>query len=190
MQTLDMLEKHLRDLKDAIEECYKKAWHMPCLVLLYSGIDAVASLEPSRGKHIGDRFERWVEEYLLPSGSLSCNSIDLWAARCGVVHTFTPESELYRKGKSRQVGYVFGPESLEKLNNAAVLTGQINLVNVHVRDLIDAFYGGCLAYLKDVLLDSQRRQELESTAGLWTGYVAPETMDAFIKVTSPTGAGQ
>ncbi len=56
MNNMDMLEKHMIDLHDAIEESYAKARYMPCLVLLYSGIDVAASLEPSSGSGVGDRF--------------------------------------------------------------------------------------------------------------------------------------
>jgi hypothetical protein len=60
MVSMAMLEKHMIDLLDAIEDSYEKARYMPCLVLLYSGIDVVASLEPSKGTGVGDRFKKWV----------------------------------------------------------------------------------------------------------------------------------
>src|ERR1035437_1362408 len=47
---MEMLEKHLKDLFAAIIHCYQNRLLMPCLILLYAGIDVAASLEPSMGK--------------------------------------------------------------------------------------------------------------------------------------------
>ena len=60
-----LLAKNMVDLRDAIEDCYDKGRYMPCLVLLYSGIDVAASLEPSSGTGVGERFTKWVERYML-----------------------------------------------------------------------------------------------------------------------------
>jgi len=46
---MEMLERHLNGLFAAIDHCYHHELLMPCLVLLYSGIDVAASLEPSTG---------------------------------------------------------------------------------------------------------------------------------------------
>jgi Bacteriocin-protection, YdeI or OmpD-Associated len=98
---MEMLEKHLGDLFEAIVYCYRKEFLMPCLVLLYSGIDVAASLEPSAASGVGERFEKWVERYMLKGTSLPCTARELYAARCAVVHTFTPDSNLSKSGKAR-----------------------------------------------------------------------------------------
>jgi phage gp37-like protein len=87
---MDMLAKHMIDLVEAIRESYEKGRYMPCLVLLYSGMDVAASLETSNGSSVGSRFEYWVERYMLNGRTLNCSARDLYAARCAVVHTFTP----------------------------------------------------------------------------------------------------
>ena len=51
---MEMLERHLNDLFAAIDHCYHNELLMPCLVLLYSGIDVAASLEPSTGGTVGE----------------------------------------------------------------------------------------------------------------------------------------
>src|ERR1700724_1775650 len=150
---MGMLEKHMIDLQDAIEESYAKARYIPCLVLLYSGIDVAASLEPNLGHGVGDRFKKWVDRYMLKSSSLKCTATDLFAARCAVVHTFTPESDLSKGGKARVMGYAFGTAELDKLNKASDITGQSRQVNVYARALIDAFYDGFRMYLAEVRAD-------------------------------------
>ena len=51
-------EENLIALLKSIEECLAKGRILPCLMLLYAGIDVVASLEAGRA---GPRaFRRWV----------------------------------------------------------------------------------------------------------------------------------
>jgi hypothetical protein len=94
MFILTDFERHLSDLLVSIDECLTDNRLLPCLVLLYTGIDVIASLE-TEGKAQRDGFIRWVKKYLLKSKILECNGIDLYAARCEVVHTFTAESNLH-----------------------------------------------------------------------------------------------
>jgi hypothetical protein len=182
MNNMDMLEKHMIDLHDAIEESYAKARYIPCLVLLYSGIDVAASLEPSSGSGVGDRFKKWVDRYMLKSGSLKCTATDLFAARCAVVHTFTPESDLSKGGKARVMGYAFGAAELDKLDKASDMAAQGRQVNVHARALIDAFYNGFRTYLEEVRGDRVRFQEIQRTAGLWSVSMGRKPIDDYLAI--------
>jgi len=89
----------------AINSCEANKFVLPALMLIYSGIDILASLERRKGEGTKASFTRWVDEYLLKAVSLPCTSLELYAARCGILHTLTPESDLSRKGKAREVGY-------------------------------------------------------------------------------------
>jgi hypothetical protein len=111
----------------------------------------------------------------------SCTAVDLYAARCAVVHTYTPESDLSRTGKARLVAYAFGPAQLEKLEEASALAHQNRQVNVHARQLIDAFYKGIKAYLDEVETDTSRLQEIERSASQWTVNMDPKTMDKYLE---------
>jgi hypothetical protein len=182
MNNMDMLVKHMLDLHDAIEDSYQKARYMPCLVLLYSGIDVAASLEPSLGTGVGDRFRKWVDRYMLKSGSLKCTATDLYAARCAVVHTFTPESDLSKKREARVIGYAFGAAKLHKLDEASDIAGQSRQVNVHARSLIDAFYEGFGTYLEEARGDKLRLQEIERTAGLWSVSMSLKPIDDYLEI--------
>ena len=135
---------------------------MPCLVLLYSGIEVAASLEPSAGNNVRDRFEKWVDRYMLNGRSLPCTAMELHAARCAVVHTFTPDSNLSKTGKAHVIGYAFGNADIKKLDDATVLLGrETGQVNVHMKDLIEAFYSAYETYLERSL-DRHRQTERSS----------------------------
>jgi len=50
-------------------------------------------------------FIEWADKYLRLSETLGCTSTDLYAARCGVLHTHSPDSRLEREGKARRLVY-------------------------------------------------------------------------------------
>jgi hypothetical protein len=55
-------QHNLIDHLDAIEDCLQTRRFLPCLCLLYSGIDVVASLERRPDEGTKSAFVRWVEE--------------------------------------------------------------------------------------------------------------------------------
>lgn len=127
-------------------------------------------------------FKKWADRYMLKSGSLKCTATDLFAARCAVVHTFTPESDLSKGGKARVVAYAFGAAKLDKLDKASDISAQSRQVNVHARASIDAFYNGFRTYLEEVRGDKARFRELQRTAGLWTVSMSPTTIDDYLEI--------
>jgi len=176
-----MLQKHVGDLFSAIDYCYQNALYMPCLVLLYSGIDVAASLEPSTGKGVRQRFENWVQRYMLDTRSLPCTATELYAARCAIVHTYTPDSDISQKGKARVVAYAFGSADVKELDEATARTQRDKLqVNVHLRELIDAFRDGYKTYLNEALADATRRKEVIEHANNWTVSIDVDKVQQFL----------
>jgi hypothetical protein len=79
------------------------------LVLVFSSIDKMAWLTRKNTDHTRSAFIRWVDHYFLPAGSISLDAIDLYAARCGLLHTGSAESKLFSDGKAKQIFYTVGP---------------------------------------------------------------------------------
>jgi hypothetical protein len=182
---MEMLEKHLKDLFAAIIHCYQNRLLMPCLILLYAGIDVAASLEPSMGKGVGERFEKWVDGYMLSGRPLPCTAKEIYAARCGVVHTFKPDSDISRAGRARVIGYAYGNADLKKLDEATALSGRQGLqVNVHLGDLIEAFHAGYETYLKEAFSDSERWKEVLENVGVWTVSIDTALVDKYLAAKS------
>src|SRR2546421_12759111 len=100
----DTLEKNFFGLLTAIETCFKGKRILPGLILLYAHIDIVASLNRPPSKNEGTRqsFKDWVNLYLLPDSDLSCSADDLYAARCGLVHSYMAEARLTRSGDAKR----------------------------------------------------------------------------------------
>jgi len=131
----------------AMRMCYEKKFFNPLYILLYSTIDTFSYLDRINDEEkVKDRFVRWVDTYLLPNPDLKCNSIELYGARCGMVHSSTAESNLSEKGKARQVLYYHSKEDtfnpkLVKQNkqNEFVAVGTYSLV-LSVIKAMDKYY--------------------------------------------------
>jgi len=165
--------RHMFDLIESIEACLKKGRVLPCLTLLYSGIDVVASLDTD-GVATRKGFLNWVDNYLLKALPIDCTAFDLYAARCAVVHTFTPESDLSKAGRARKIVYAWGNGDLSKLKKASVIIDHNDTAHVHLTDLVTAFRNGIAAYLEEIETQPERQQSVETAARLW--YVPLDTV--------------
>src|SRR5579863_3932037 len=95
------LKHEIEQLLSDVKLCFKKKHFLPGLVLLYSTIDILASLDRPESKEdvTWKDFVAWLDAFVFPHVSLPCDAIDLYAARCGLIHTYTFESRLSRSGK-------------------------------------------------------------------------------------------
>lgn len=124
----------------------------PALILLYSGMDIAGWMVTyGQKKSVQDSFTGWVENYISPAKTLGCTSLELFGARCGVVHTFTPESTLYQKGKVRKVVYAWLPSRVETLREATDL-GHLSQQYVAIQgdDLVQTYKQGIRGFLGDL----------------------------------------
>lgn len=167
-------------LLEAIEECLEKRRIVPCLALLYVGIDVIASLEAPGGEATRHSFIRWVDSYLFKARHLPCTALELYAARCGILHTFTSRSKLSKAGKVREIVYAWGNSKAEDLQKAAELIGR-PYVAVQVRELVDGFRNGLATYLDEIDKDSARQSAVAQRAGAWFTNLQPGLLRAFLQ---------
>lgn len=147
----------IKDVNDAWERKSYRA----TLILVYSGIDAMAHLTMPAGKDKVTRadFIAWAEKYLQfrdadKNPTLTLPGIELYAARCALVHTYSSEADLHKEGKAkRQIGY--GDEFLPEVAEKADVE---HLVMVSIRGLVHAFARGVAATLQDIKGDEPRRK--------------------------------
>ena len=93
------------ELDSAIDLCLSKSLSMPALMLLYTGIDIAGWVEATieeTGIKGREAFVAWVDKYMKPRTTLGCSALDLYAARCGVLHTMAPDSDLYQKWPGKE----------------------------------------------------------------------------------------
>lgn len=121
------------------------------LILIFSGIDAMASLEKNDTRIDGkERFVNWVSEYMhftdWPEAGL-----ELYGSRCGLLHTYGPVSTLSEKGNVRLISYTssVGQNVMQSTD----------LVLLSVERLTFEFFGGLAKYLEALASDSSKREK-------------------------------
>jgi hypothetical protein len=156
-------KEHLR----AIATCANEGLPEACLALIYSGIDTFGLLAAPPGivDASGDTYKHWCQEYILPRiASVEgdpVTAVNLWAARCGVLHTSTPLSKLERDGEARQFWYQFSGKAGMNL----IMDTKLEPIGLDIRNLTTAFKEGGLAFLADLKQDQAGLQAAEGRAG-------------------------
>jgi hypothetical protein len=130
----------LQQLIIAIDLCFEKGLVAPTLALLFSGIDTMAwlGLPDDQEDVTRDEFIRWADRYLLPESGILCTALDLYSARCGILHSMTAESRAIRTGNAKRVFYAWGTHRFEDLQQILNRIGE-PIVALQVDALIKAF---------------------------------------------------
>jgi hypothetical protein len=81
-------------------ECYASA-----VVLILSAVDAMAylAMPESQQDVTKSDFVRWVEEYVRFPGTNQLSGLDLYGARCAMLHSFGARSKMSREGQCRVI---------------------------------------------------------------------------------------
>jgi hypothetical protein len=149
----------------AIGLCLEKHLRMPALVLIYCGIDVLANLSrPAQNAEVTrSDFVNWAERYMECEKSLGLSGLDLYAARCGILHTYTMDSRLSAMGRARRVIYAWGDRNPDE---PMKLLRLLNLpeVMVKIETLFSAFVLGIEAFGK-ALDDDPNLEALVQTRG-------------------------
>lgn len=186
-RAVDALVQNIKELVQVIDDCLEHVRLLPCLSLLYTGIDVIASLERQAGEKVWESFTRWADRYMVQQTGLHVTALELYGARCGILHTFTAESNLHARGQVRQVYYAWGSARPEELQRAVDSLGK-PATAVHVRDVVEAFRCGAAAYLDELASDVRRRQGIAPRIGLWFRHTQPGLVDAFNAASDTNGA--
>ncbi len=169
-------------LIQSIEDCLEKKRLLPALALIYTGLDVMASLQRRGDEGVREAFTRWVDNYLLKARSLPCTALELFAARCGVLHTFTADSDLFHKGKVRRVLYAWGTAKAGDLAAAISKLGRDDAVAIHVDDLFWAFRGGLADYVDVMDQSPDLRNRFAQGTDLWFTELGLTTIEQFLNL--------
>jgi hypothetical protein len=145
------LKEHGEHLLGAISKCIRSGFHLPALMLIYSTIDVMAWLDHDEEAKDVTRsdFLRWTETYLLPDSDLGCTAIDLYAARCAILHSYSAESRLSREGRAKTISYAWGTAKEETLRSAVARSSLRDKVQVvHINKLLKALKKGVAEFIE------------------------------------------
>jgi len=92
----------------ALKTLYHEHRVMPFLMLLYATMDVLGFIvAEDETAPPGESFRGFVDRYMMKHLT-DVNSFDLWGARCALLHTATPQSDLSRQKRAREILYSWG----------------------------------------------------------------------------------
>src|SRR5471030_1004579 len=142
-----LIPKYTEQMRRGITLCLNEALVVPALALLYSGIDVLGFLGSTEPNATRQTFIRWADQYL--AGFLikiAIGGIDLYSARCGLLHTGQAPSNWVYSGHARELWYRFeGPAHFNLMTNTA-----LPAVLIDVEELVEAFVNGVSQFISDV----------------------------------------
>ncbi len=176
----ETVEEKFGQLLVIAEKCVRERATTPALILIYSAIDVagwLSAVSPSATPK--SRFTGWVTRYLLPFSNLDCSAIELYAARCGIVHNFSSESDLSRQNRRevRQIVYSWGDADFETLRavtrivnldlpTPSALQGRTaKFTCIKVEDLISSFREGLIRFFVESKSDERMAARIQERAG-------------------------
>jgi len=172
--TQQAFERMTQELLVATDALLKSELRLPGLLLLYAGIDIMASLAPreAEGAPAGGGFIEWTEEYLLQGGHLACGAEDLYAAGCGLLRPERPEAPESGEAEVKQVWYAWGTDRARDLQRMLDEEGQSQTVAVHTDELLAAFRRAVKLFERSLYDDPERAELVYQRAGKFLGNVA------------------
>jgi hypothetical protein len=162
--------KNNADMIVATARCIELCQFMPALVLMYSHIDTLAWSGSTKKKGSTRRnFESWVSKWLLPELAAKAPQVsatDLYAARCGVLHSLTSKSNLTNAGAAREIAYAWGDANAATLGSDLAASPLSNkLVTLHYEDLFNGLRKAIAKFMEAAEADPALMTYLEEAAG-------------------------
>src|SRR5947207_720247 len=128
------------EIKEGIRVALTNGCYASTVILVLSGMDTMAFLAMPDGQTETTRtdFIAWAEKYIHFPCKEQLAGIDLYGARCGMLHQHGVASKLSREGKCRMIAYMDRsvPEVIYKPHK------EKDLVMVSIEALTEAFFKG------------------------------------------------
>jgi hypothetical protein len=146
-------------IKRGITVCMENDCYASAVILLFSGMDAMAnlSLPVSQAEVTGADFIAWCDKYIRMPGNEQLTGIELYSARCAVLHTYGVDSKLTRKGTARRLAFM--DVSIPEVRFDPNVDPTFAIVSVAALAL--AFFGGIDRFIGDLFSDPARKPDAE-----------------------------
>jgi hypothetical protein len=153
---MEAIKSDFQDLGEAVAGCIRAKLYLPALMLIYTWIDIIASFEKSGREGVRKSFTRWADRYLLPEKNFGCSGMDLYSARCGVLHQMSCNSDLINSGKARRIYYAWGTASADMYPTKELV--------IHINSLLEVLVAGTSEYFIEVTSDPARTRVVAAKA--------------------------
>jgi len=104
-QTQPTLNTIVENFESSITLLLEALQPMSAMILVYSAIDILGALDSDDGIATRDTFVSWTNRYMAPTAH-GYSGLDLYSARCGLLHTWSPRTKLTKSGTTREVIYI------------------------------------------------------------------------------------
>jgi len=172
---MDSITSFTVDTVGVLTYLIKAEKYTQALIILYSAIDTMAWTSIPEGNVTKQIFCDWVEKYMNPNETLGCKSIDLYSARCGLVHSYSSESSLSQDGEAKEIWYVSSPASKEDLQTYANQLKQNTLV-LNITELIASFIRGTENYNEFIKHDSSIMKSVNKRLNKWFRFIPSKSI--------------
>ena len=114
---------------------------------------------------------------------LTCTAEELYAARCGVLHTLTPNSELSEFKGVRKIAYAWGnTKHADLAESITAVSMDYSIASVHLEDLFSTFKDGFADYLDEAFSNKVGREKFLTKSGKHFANINMEQMDEFLRL--------
>ncbi|MEL4296443.1 hypothetical protein HG547_05375 [Shewanella sp. DNRA4] len=150
----------------AINLLHQHGYVEAMLTLTFAAIDQMAWLTFAGDESNGAHFKDWVKRYIDPDTNLDCTADDLWAARCGLVHTATAESRhnIKATASAKKIFYTTGPAKCSVSKSSDVIF-------IDADKLVKRFICSWLQYRLDIASDPKLKDLAINKANKILSYV-------------------
>lgn len=157
---LDEVVNGKRGMLVGIQTCLRSECLVSAITLMFSSIDALAALTRPIGQQLTDSavFKAWANRYIKPESELGCTAEDLWGARCGVLHLYSPDSTLLRRNEARRIYYQW--EAGPAADVARAIPGGSLVITVET--LHQAVVQAIHDFIVDTEMDPDIKQKVQS----------------------------
>jgi hypothetical protein len=115
-----------------------------------------------------DDFFDWSKKYILPYLNSDCTPLELYGARCGIVHTYTPVSSHTRIGKARTLYYAWGSAKVEDLKKSLeFIEKDKDYTAIQVEVLVEALRKGIQDFDDYILSTEMEKVVLERASNFF-----------------------
>ena len=169
MATVDDFLRNNADMISAARRCLEMKQLMPALVLIYAHIDTLAwAASWQADASVRERYESWVKRWLLPRLSRHAPELtptDLYAARCGILHSLTSRSDLSEAGKARELVYAWESTAITTMRrDINDSSSRERLVGVYCGDMLDSLKQAVADFVEDAKGDVRTAAALAEAA--------------------------
>jgi len=172
-----------------IRLCIDKRLITPALILIYATIDSYAwAVSGNPNQTVRARFEAFVSDWMLPNHPLPCSPSDLYGARCAILHTLTPYSDISKSKQAKPIAYAWGTASASSLTTALQHAAPGEAVSLHLEELANALFDAMAAVSEKAMTDTQLDARLKEAAGRHYQGMEKGTIEAFLRRVHGTSA--